>query len=305
MFDKATTTVGVLLGGLSAERPVSLKTGKAVLEALTERGWNAVAIDVGRDLPAKLVAHGVDVAWIALHGRFGEDGCVQGLCEVMGIPYTGSGVQSSAVAMDKLATKRAVTGLGVRMAEHVEVHRGQPRPALPVPSVVKPAVGGSSFGTTVVTSEAALDAALSEALKYDAAALVEEFVEGDEITVAVVDGKALPVVRILPVDGWFDYEAKYTKGKTVYEVPAKLPEHTVAAAQRAAEVAYAAVGCSGLARADFLVPEEGDPVFLEINTLPGMTATSLSPMAAGATGVSFGELCEQILQGAHCMTPEG
>jgi D-alanine-D-alanine ligase len=303
-MDKATTRVAVLMGGLSSERPVSIKTGTAVLEALLSRGWNAIAIDVGRDLAAQLVQHDISAAWIALHGRFGEDGCVQGMLEVMGIPYTGSGVQSSAVAMDKLATKRAVRGLGIRMADHVEVRRGESHDALPVPSVVKPAVGGSSFGTTVVRDRAGLDAALASALKYDAAALVEEFVEGDEITVAVIDGIAMPVVRILPVDGWFDYEAKYTKGKTVYEVPAKLPAEVTEAAQRAAVASYQAVGCQGLARADFLVPAEGEPVFLEINTLPGMTATSLSPMSAAAVGISFPDLCERILLGAHCMAAE-
>ena len=304
-MDKSSARVGVLMGGMSAERGVSMKTGAAVLDALVSRGWDAVAIEVGRDLPARLVDQGVTVAWIALHGRFGEDGCVQGVCEVMSIPYTGSGVQASAVGMDKLATKRAVSGHGIRMAEHVVVRRGETRPELPVPSVVKPAVGGSSFGTTVVMDRGALDAALDDALRYDEAALVEEFVQGDEITVAVVDGKALPVVRILPVDGWFDYEAKYTKGKTVYEVPAEIPEAVTAQAQRAAERAYAAVGCAGLARADFLAPAGEEPVFLEINTLPGMTATSLSPMAAGAVGVEFPELCEQILLGAHCMSSEG
>ncbi|MCO4747454.1 MAG: D-alanine--D-alanine ligase [Proteobacteria bacterium] len=303
-MDKATTRVAVLMGGLSSERPVSLETGRAVLDALIERGWNAVPIDVGRDLAAQLVKHDINAAWVALHGRFGEDGCVQGMLEVMGIPYTGSGVQSSAVAMDKLATKRAVRGLGIRMAKHVEVRRGESHDQLPVPSVVKPAVGGSSFGTTVVKDRAELDAALESALKYDAAALVEEFVEGDEITVAVVDGVPMPVVRILPVDGWFDFEAKYTKGKTVYEVPAKLPKETLDAAQRAAVTSYEAVGCQGLARADFLVPPDGEPVFLEINTLPGMTATSLSPMSAKAVGIDFPELCERILLGAHCMDAE-
>ena len=190
-MDKSSARVGVLMGGMSAERGVSMKTGAAVLDALVSRGWDAVAIEVGRDLPARLVDQGVTVAWIALHGRFGEDGCVQGVCEVMGIPYTGSGVQASAVGMDKLATKRAVSGHGIRMAEHVVVRRGEARPELPVPSVVKPAVGGSSFGTTVVMDRGALDAALDDALRYDAAALVEEFVQGEEITVALLRENSL------------------------------------------------------------------------------------------------------------------
>lgn len=298
--------VGVLLGGLSTERDISFTTGRAVAAALRDRGHDVVEVDVQRDLPARLLAEGVDVAWIALHGRFGEDGCVQGLLEVMGIPYTGSGVRASAVAMDKVSTKRAVDGVeGITMARDVLVVRGQPRPAdLPVPAVIKPAVGGSSIGIQIVRDVAALASALDEALALDPVALVEAFVPGDEITVAVIDGQALPVVKITPVEGFFDLEAKYTKGKTVYEVPAPIDPRTAEAAQRAAVAAYDAIGCAGLARADFIVRADGVPVFLEINTLPGMTPMSLSPMAAGAVGMDFADLCERILAGAHRMEAE-
>jgi D-alanine-D-alanine ligase len=304
-FDKKTTRVGVLMGGLSAERPISLKSGAGVTKALEERGWIAIPIDVGRDLPQKLIENRIDVAWLALHGRFGEDGCVQGVCEVMGIPYTGSGVRASAIAMDKIATKRAVAGApGVVLAGDAVYRRGGEIPQVKLPSVVKPANLGSTIGISRVSNEAELEKALVDALQYDEEILVEEFVAGEEITVAVVDGSALPVVRIVPESGFFDFEAKYTKGKTTYECPAKISAAAAAHAQKAAVSAFKAIGCTGLARADFIVRPDDVPVFLEINTLPGMTATSLSPMAAASVGVSYPELVERILLGAHRMERE-
>jgi len=297
--------VGVLMGGLSTEHHVSRKSGKAVLAALVARGWDAVAVEVDRDLPKQLIDAGIDVAWIALHGKFGEDGCVQGLLEVMGIPYTGSGVRASAVCMDKLATKRALADQPtVRMAEDAVVRRGDPIPDVTLPVVVKPLVGGSTLGITLAESEAELAKGVAEALDLHPEVLLEQFVAGDEITVAVVDGQAMPVVRIVPESGFFDFEAKYTDGKTRYEVPATIDDVVKQQASEAAVVAYQTLGCRGLARADFIVPASGLPVFLEINTLPGMTATSLSPMAVGARGTSFEDLVEQILEGATCMEAE-
>ncbi|HHO52498.1 MAG TPA: D-alanine--D-alanine ligase [Deltaproteobacteria bacterium] len=303
MVDRG-SRIGVLMGGLSTERSVSLKTGAAVAQALRSRGWDVVEVQVGRDLPARLIEAGVDVAWIALHGRFGEDGCVQGLLEVMGIPYTGSGVRASAVAMDKLATKRALASdpTVVMATDHV-VRRGEAVPeGIELPVVVKPLVGGSTIGISIAGTAEELSVGVKEALELHPEVLLEAFVEGEEITVAVVDGRALPVVRIVPESGFFDFEAKYTEGRTRYEVPAEIDPGVAAAAQRAAEAAYRGLGCRGLARADFIVPTDGAPVFLEINTLPGMTATSLSPMAASAEGVSFEELVEHVLNGASCMT---
>ncbi len=298
--------VGVLMGGMSAERPISLKSGHGVYGALRERGWDAVEIDVGRDLPERLRAERVDVAWIALHGRFGEDGCVQGLLEVMGIPYTGSGVRASAVAMDKIATKRAVTGVaGVVMARDWVLRRDDAIPAdLTVPCVVKPASAGSTIGISIVRDRDGVEAALKTAFELDPEVLIEEFVAGEEITVAVVDGRPLPVVRIIPESGFFDFEAKYTKGMTRYECPGQISRAAWDAAQAAAVAAFSAVGCRGLARADFIVRPDQVPVFLEINTIPGMTPTSLSPMAAAALGQSYPELVEQILLGATCMPAE-
>jgi len=297
--------VGVLMGGMSSERPVSLQSGAAVLEALTQRGWDAVGIDVGPDLPARLVDEGVDVAWLALHGKFGEDGCVQGLLEIMQIPYTGSGVRASAVAMDKAATKRAVAGLdSVVLAADTVLREGEPVGDVPLPAVVKPLVGGSTLGMALVRTRDELLAGLRAAWKLHPEVMVEQYIAGDEITVAVLDGEPLPVVRIVPESGFFDFEAKYTKGKTRYEVPAAISDQAKRRASDAAVAAYEAVGCRGLCRADFMVGDDDVPVFLEINTIPGMTATSLSPMAAAQTGVDFESLVERILRGARVMAPE-
>lgn len=306
MIDKQSARVGVLMGGLAAERPVSLASGAAVAGALRGRGWDTVEIDVGRDLPARLVAEGVDVAWLALHGRFGEDGCVQGLLEVMGIPYTGSGVRASAVAMDKIATKRVVASVpGIVLAGDATAQRGKMLPGgVRLPVVAKPAVGGSTIGMSLCRTSEELVRGVAAALELHDEVLLEEFVEGEEITVAVLDGEPLPVVRIAPESGFFDYEAKYTKGQTVYEVPAPIEASTASAAQKAAVAAYGALGCRGLCRVDFIVRSDGVPVFLELNTLPGMTETSLSPMAAGALGITFPVLVERVLLGASCMEPE-
>jgi D-alanine-D-alanine ligase len=306
MMVEKNARVGVLMGGLSTEHDVSMQSGAAVLGALKARGWDAVAIHVDRHLPATLIEHRVDVAWVCLHGRFGEDGCVQGLLEVMGIPYTGCDVRSSAVAMDKIATKRAVEVLeDVVMARDAVYRAGQALPSLNWPVICKPAVGGSTIGMTICHDNSSLQVGLDEALKLNEEVLVEEVVEGDEITAAVLDGQALPIVAIIPDSGFFDFEAKYTKGRTRYVVPAPIDEAVAQHAQRAAVAVYKALGCQGLCRADFIVRADGVPVFLEINTIPGMTATSLSPMAAGSAGVSFEELVERVLLGAHRMAVEG
>ena len=292
--------VAVLMGGMSSERPVSLESGEAVLGALKRRGWDAVGIDVGPDLPAQLVASGAKAVWIALHGAFGEDGCVQGLLEVMRIPYTGSGPKASAVAMDKVTTKRLLADSEVVMPADVVWRQGEGLPDIPLPVVAKTPRGGSTLGIQMVEDEAGLERALVELGELDDCVLLEQRVSGDEITVAVLDGRALPVVAIVPDSGFFDFEAKYTKGCTTYEVPAtRVSAETQAAAQRHAVTAFERLGLAGIARADFIVDEAGTPWFLEINTIPGMTATSLSPMAAQGVGVSFEELVERVLLGAR------
>ena len=248
----------------------------------------------------------IELAWVALHGRFGEDGCVQGLLEVMGIPYTGPNVRCAAVTMDKIATKQVVQGHpDIVMAKDWVCESGDVIPEdMTFPVVVKPSIGGSTIGIQKVESAGVFQAALEDACRYHHETLVEEFVAGDEITVAVIDGKSMPVVRILPESGFFDFEAKYTDGKTVYEVPAQIESRTAELAQKAARVAYAQLGCRGLARADFIVRSDGIPVFLELNTIPGMTETSLSPMSAAEAGIGFDDLVEQILLQATCMPEE-
>jgi len=296
--------VGVLMGGMSTEREVSLKSGSYVSKALRSRGYDVVDIDVSPDLPFKLREAGVQVAWIALHGAFGEDGCVQGLLEIMRIPYTGSAVRGSAVAMDKISTKRMLRGLGVPMPEDRVWRPGEPMPEdLPLPVMAKTPGGGSTIGVYRCETAGELEAGLLKCAELGQEVLVEQFVAGDEITVAVLNGRALPVVAILPESGFFDFEAKYTKGRTRYVVPAPIDEGVARAAQRHAEVAFRALDLAGVARADFIVDSAGTPWFLEINTIPGMTATSLSPMAAGAVGMSFEDLVESLLDGAALHVP--
>jgi len=295
--------VGVLMGGMSSERPISLKSGRAVAQALRSRGHRVVEIDVGPDLPEQLLAHDVDVAWLALHGAFGEDGCVQGLLEIMRIPYTGTGVRGSAMAIDKIATKRMLRGTVVRLPDDAVWHKGDPTPTnLTYPVVAKTPQGGSTIGIHMCANETELGAALADCERFEDAVLLEQFIDGEEITVALLDGNALPVVSIRPVSGFFDFDAKYTKGQTEYLVPAPIDPVIATTAQDHAEIAFRTMGLAGFARADFIVDEDGTPWFLEINTIPGMTATSLTPMAANATGMSFEDLVETALERAQLHT---
>ncbi len=296
-----TAKVAVLMGGMSTEREVSLKSGKAVASALEARGWDVVRIDVGPDLPAQLVAAGADVAWLALHGPFGEDGTVQGLLEVMRIPYTGSDVRASGIAMDKISTKRMLAGTGVRLPADTVWRTGSPMPAsLALPVIAKTPRGGSTIGIVRVDDEGQLEKALLDLARMDDTVLLEQRIVGEEITVAVLEGRALPVVLIRPKDkdGFFDFEAKYTSGCTDYIVPAPISEAAAADATRQALIAWNTLGLAGIARADFIVDDADQAWFLEVNTIPGMTATSLSPMAAGAVGIDFGALVEILLEGA-------
>lgn len=294
--------IAVLLGGLSAEREVSLRTGQAVVKALAGEGYQVVAIDAGRDLAAQLVAAQVEVVFIALHGRFGEDGTVQGLLEILGIPYTGSGVLASSVAMDKVATKKILLHHGISTPAFAVYRQGEERSALQgswkrYPLVVKPVREGSTIGVSIVQEPGGLDAALDEALRHDRCVLIEEFIAGAEVTVGVLDGAALPIIQVVPKAGFYDYANKYTAGRTEYLLPAPLPATVYALLQDAAVVACNALGCSGAARVDFMV--RGEETFcLEVNTIPGMTETSLLPKAAGHAGMSFAELAQRILCGA-------
>jgi len=294
--------IGVLLGGLSAEREVSLKTGGAIFESLKRQHFQVVEIDVDRDVCRRLQAEGIEVAFLALHGRYGEDGTIQGMLEFLEIPYTGPGVMASSVAMNKLATKRMLESDGIPTPAYVTaagktVSVVEPQPGYPL--VVKPVCEGSSLGISIVRGEAELQAAQEKAFSYDAQILLERFIPGREITAAVLEWQPLPLIEIQPLSGFYDFQAKYTPGATNYLVPAPLSEPVARMIQDLAVQSCRVVGCmSGAVRVDFRLDEDDQPLVIEINTIPGMTATSLLPKAARSAGIDFDSLIMTILGGA-------
>lgn len=287
------------MGGLSAERDISFRSGNACLKALIARGYNAVGIDAGRDLPFKLGNEGIEVAFIALHGRYGEDGTVQGLLEVMGIPYTGSGVLASAIAINKAVTKEILLSKGIRTPAFAVMNRVEDAGELKVnfPVVVKPVKEGSTIGVSIVGKREELAPALNEAFRFDPLVVIEEFVKGKEVAVSVLDGIPLAVVEVRPKSGFYDFHSKYTAGLTEYICPAEIGSKTDKACKDMALSVYKAIGCSGAARVDMIIDEAG-PQAIEINTIPGMTETSLLPKAAACEGMSFDDLVERIADGA-------
>jgi D-alanine-D-alanine ligase len=295
--------VAVLMGGRSAEREISLKSGAMVLAALKKSGVDAHAFDPRDERLEALAARRFERAFIALHGRFGEDGTVQGALEYLGIPYTGSGVMASALAMDKWRTKLLWEA------------RGMPTPAyelltpqsdwaevaarLGLPLMVKPASEGSSIGMTKVTSVEVLGTAYELAAGYDRVVIAEAFIDGTELTAGILGDEPLPLIRLETPRTFYDYEAKYFANDTRYTCPCGLPENEE---QRVRQVAFAAfdlLGCGGWGRVDLMLDRAGDPYLLEVNTVPGMTDHSLVPMAARAKGISFEDLCVRILESAH------
>ena len=292
--------IGVLMGGLSAERKVSLASGAAVHQALLARGFDAVAIDVGRDLAQVLVREKIGAAFIALHGRYGEDGCVQGLLELMGIPYTGSGVLASALAMHKLYSKQTFTASGILTAPFHLVRRGEPFSPhdLPfeLPVVVKPVQEGSSVGISIVKREEELPPALELAFRYDDDVLVERFIKGREVQIGILDDQPVGAIEIVPKNEFYDFEAKYTDGMAEHIFPAPLDKDLYRKALQTGLAAHNALGCRCYSRVDLLVTPEGECYVLEVNTLPGMTALSLLPeIAAKGAGLSFEALVERII----------
>lgn len=299
--------VGVLLGGLSSEREVSLRSGAAMAGALKARGYKVTQIDVDRDLPAKLRRAKVEVAVNALHGKWGEDGCVQGLLEVMGIPYTGSGVVASAICMDKAATKRIVSAAGLCTAPFIELRipeKGVTKYLETIesrfgyPVVIKPNSEGSSVGVEIVQRPGELPRVLRKAARKSKHLLLEKFIAGRELSVAVLDGKPLGTVEIKTRRGFYDYKAKYTKGETQYLVPAPLDKVVERRLMDEAARVHTTLGCRGVSRVDFILSDGLEGNILEINTLPGMTELSLVPQIAAGAGYSFEDLCEEILKGA-------
>ena len=300
--------VGVLFGGRSAEREISLISGNGVLQALKSRGIDAHPFDPGTQSLADLAAQNFDRVFIALHGRYGEDGSLQGALELLGIPYTGSGVMASSVGMDKIATKKLWLMEGVPTPKYATVDAGTDLDALVaelgLPLIVKPPLEGSSIGITKVTEQDQLADAIALVASMDEAVLAEQFITGREFTVAILgqgaSARALPIVEIVAPEGKYDYQNKYFTDDTKYHCPAPLPEELTQEIQRHAVNAYRALGCEGWARVDVLVRDSDmRPFLLEVNTSPGMTTHSLVPMAARAVGIGYEDLCVEILRSAR------
>ncbi|MFT0546878.1 D-alanine--D-alanine ligase [Allopusillimonas ginsengisoli] len=300
--------VGVLYGGSSAEREVSLMSGKGVHEALRSKGIDAHLFDTGRYTLVDLIGAGFDRVFIALHGRHGEDGTLQGALELLGLPYTGSGTLASSLAMDKIMTKKVWLQAGLPTPAYValtpESDPGAVTHQLGLPLIVKPPHEGSTLGVTKVESVEALRSAYEIAARYDDEVLAEQFIDGRELTVAVLgkgkSARALPVIEIIAPDGNYDYEHKYVSNETQYVCPAELNSSLTESILRIAEEAYVALGCEGWGRADFMLDKSGKAWLLEINTSPGMTSHSLVPMAAKSAGMSYADLCVEILSTASC-----
>lgn len=285
--------LAVLKGGSSAEREVSLRSGAAAAEALREAGYEVREIVV--DDASFVVPEGTDLAFLALHGTFGEDGQVQDILTARGIPYTGANAEVSRIAFNKEKTKEKFRQYGVPTPEG-QLVRSLEEITLSPPLFIKPNAQGSSVGTHPVLNQADLSSALADALKFDSAALVERFIEGRELTVGVLGNQALPIVEIHPLDGFYDYTNKYTKGCTEYFCPAKLTEEMTHLIQKHALAAHRAIGNPVYSRIDFILDKEGNAYCLEVNTIPGMTATSLLPKAAAAVGIDFPQLCRRIVE---------
>jgi len=291
--------VGVLMGGTSHEREVSLKTGQAICKALTEEGYHVTRLDVSFDIVDRLLAQRIDVAFVALHGRWGEDGTIQGLLELLRIPYTGSGVLASALAMNKIKSKEIFGYHGIPTPPFVvPPPDGSVHPPFSLPWVVKPASEGSTIGIMVVRDINGLAAAINEARHYDHEVLIEGFISGRELTVGILNGDPLPLIEIVPKEGFYDFRAKYTPGMTEYIVPAKVSNDITKAAQELALHSYATLGCSGCARVDLMMDHDAHLFVTEVNTLPGMTETSLVPKAALHRGITFNQLVIAILEDA-------
>ena len=300
-------TIAVVMGGPSPEREVSLNTGNAILQALLQKGYKAKAIDL---LPEKfadqLKENGIEIVFNAVHGLYGEDGRMQGFLDMLGIPYTGSGVEANALAMDKIISKQMFHLENIPTPRYIVVKKDMPLEQqvkmvkdFGLPAIIKPPDQGSTIGVTKVSKENQIREALEEAFKFNSNILVEEFICGREFTVSVLaekDGvRSLPVIEIAPHSGSYDYHSKYTVGATTYTVPAQIDEKTTRAMQEYSRKIFELFGCKGVARVDYMMDADNNVYALEINTVPGMTATSLVPKAAGAEGLCFPDLCEKIL----------
>jgi len=297
--------IGVLMGGLSSEREISQKTGEAILKALQKKGYRAVPIDANRNAADTLRKKSIEVAYICLHGLFGEDGSIQGLLEILGIPYTGSGVLASALSTNKVASKKIFSFHGLPTPEFQffctggqSISRLQSRIKIPLPFVIKPSEEGSTIGISIVEEKGKIMDGLKKAVQYGTEILIEKYIRGRELTAGILNGCPLPLIEIRPESGFYDYTSKYTRGKTEYITSPDLDKNTADEIKRIAVQAFNDLGCRGSARIDFMLSPTDGPFILEVNTVPGMTETSLLPMAAQQAGIDFESLVEEILWGA-------
>lgn len=315
--------IGVLMGGLSSERDVSMRSGLAIYQALQELGYDAVPIDVDRDIAGVLRKEKIKLAFLALHGGTGENGAMQGLLDVLGIPYTGSGILASALAMDKEASKKMFIQHGIKVSPYMVVrkakghgkHKGSgkkkdggtdmtgayifpdfPEPSFDLPWVVKPAAEGSSVGVSMVKDAGSLTSCLEKTFALGRRLLVEKFIKGKEIHIGILGNRVLGGVEVRPSLEFYNYEAKYTSGLTDYIIPPEIDGMVYENVSNMALKAHHSIGCSGASRVDFIVDDNNVPYILEVNTLPGMTETSLLPKIAGFAGLSFKDLVEEIIR---------
>ena len=308
-MDRKNLRITVIYGGISSEREVSLRSGKAVFDALQRCGYRQVSLfDLTRDSLKNLLSNPMDLAVLALHGKGGEDGCVQGMLELAGIPYTGSSVEASAVCMDKIRTKQLIDYAGLPTPRFEQFHRSRgfdvPQMAemikerIGLPVVLKSPCEGSSIGVIIVKEEKDLSNAIFDIFSYGDALLAEEFIDGVELTLPILGNKeptVLPIIEITSKNEFYDYEAKYTQCMCHHLIPARISEEDIKQVNEIGKTAYQTIGCEGLARIDFILDREKGPMLIEINTLPGMTEMSLFPDSARYNGISFEELVDKIV----------
>ena len=299
--------VGVLMAGPSTEKRISLKSGHAVCDALKRSGHRVVPVIIKTDKTPDnirlLKFKRIDCAFIALHGRFGEDGGIQKILSSLKIPYTGSGVKASALAMDKIASRKIFQRRGLKVPRsrilNKDSYNGINTDSFSFPLVVKPATHGSSIGLSIVSRAKDNNKAIDQAFRFDRRIIIEEYIKGRELTVGILDDKAMPVIEIVPKHKFFDYQAKYKKGLTDYIVPAKLNSAVTRRVKKAALEAHKLLGCFGCSRVDIILNEKNEPFILEVNTIPGLTQTSLLPKAAKELGISFTSLCLKLIRLAY------
>lgn len=292
--------IAVLLGGPSSEREISLKSGETVYNALKRKGHRVIAIDVVDDWEERLKRAKVSVAFIALHGKFGEDGTIQRILEHLQIPYTGSGVEASRLAMNKVASRGVFRRVGISTPEYRVRGKGSTEPldGIVFPVVVKPSSQGSSIGLTIVEEHSRLWRALDLAYSFDDEIIIDQYIRGKEITVGILNEQALPVIQIAPKRKFYDYKAKYTTGLTEYLVPAPITRKAYTKAQELGMLAHKALGCRAFSRVDMILEETGRVLILEVNSIPGLTSTSLLPKAAAEVGIDFAIMCEMLIESA-------